>query len=163
MAGGPIDLPLVREVLHDLIQTIATPKRLDEIEAALIHVLKIDADSLRGKNRDRRQSVQRILACYLARRHTSASASEIGGYFGGKSHSTVLAAERKVTSWLNSSTSNANTPPELKFWFQDWKPNFNQDPGRRKCSCEGGLLTGPPLHSGLMFFIEIRGSFTFVE
>lgn len=129
MAGGPIDLPLVREVLHDLIQTIATPKRLDEIEAALIHVLKIDADSLRGKSRDRRQSVQRILACYLARRHTSASASEIGGYFGGKSHSTVLAAERKVTSWLNSSTSNANTPPGIEILVSRLEAKLQSGPG----------------------------------
>jgi chromosomal replication initiator protein len=41
-----------------------------------------------------------MLAMYLARKHTAASYSEVGQYFGGRSHSTVVAAEKKVRKWL---------------------------------------------------------------
>src|SRR5262249_2300390 len=44
----------------------------------------------------------RMLAMFLARKHTSASHSDIGRYFGGRNHSTVVAAEKKVRSWLGT-------------------------------------------------------------
>ena len=39
---------------------------------------------------------------YLSRQYTSSAFSEIGDYFGGRSHSTVIAAQKKVNDWLNS-------------------------------------------------------------
>ena len=41
-----------------------------------------------------------MLAMYLARKHTDSSYSTIGQHFGGRNHSTVIAAERKVENWL---------------------------------------------------------------
>jgi chromosomal replication initiator protein len=41
-----------------------------------------------------------MLAMYLARKHTAASYTEVGQHFGGRSHSTVVAAEKKVRQWL---------------------------------------------------------------
>jgi chromosomal replication initiator protein len=43
-----------------------------------------------------------MLAVYLARKHTSASYAEIGQYFGGRNHSTAVAAEKRVRQWLAS-------------------------------------------------------------
>ena len=37
---------------------------------------------------------------YLALKHTGAAYSEIGRHFGGRNHSTVISAEKKVASWL---------------------------------------------------------------
>ena len=37
---------------------------------------------------------------YLARKHTAAAYSEIGRHFGGRSHSTAVAAEKKIRQWL---------------------------------------------------------------
>ena len=37
---------------------------------------------------------------YLARKHTGVAYSEIGRYFGGRNHSTVISAEKKVLGWL---------------------------------------------------------------
>ena len=42
----------------------------------------------------------RMLAMYLARKHTAAAYSEIGRYFGGRNHSTAVAAEKKIRQWL---------------------------------------------------------------
>ena len=37
---------------------------------------------------------------HLARKHTAASYAEIGAYFGGRNHSTAVAAEKRVRRWL---------------------------------------------------------------
>ena len=42
----------------------------------------------------------RMLAVYLARKHTGATYTEIGQYLGRRSHSTAVAAEKKVREWL---------------------------------------------------------------
>ena len=58
-----------------------------------------------GWNRDARAwsvSHPRMLAVFLARKLTAASYGEIGQYFGGRNHSTAVAAEKKVRQWLQS-------------------------------------------------------------
>ena len=42
---------------------------------------------------------------WLARKHTRAAYSEIGSYFGRRSHSTVISAEKKVATWMASGTA----------------------------------------------------------
>ena len=42
-----------------------------------------------------------MLAMYLARKHTRAAYSEIGGFFGGRNHSTVISAEKRVDALVN--------------------------------------------------------------
>ena len=44
----------------------------------------------------------RMLAVFLARKLTAASYAEIGQYFGGRNHSTAVAAEKKVRQWLQT-------------------------------------------------------------
>ena len=41
-----------------------------------------------------------MLAMFLARKHTRAPLAEIGAYFGRRSHSTVISAQKKVTAWM---------------------------------------------------------------
>ena len=41
-----------------------------------------------------------MLAMFLARKHTQAAFSEIGEFFGGRNHSTVMSAVAKVEDWL---------------------------------------------------------------
>jgi chromosomal replication initiator protein len=41
-----------------------------------------------------------MLAMWLARKHTRAALSEIGHYFGRRSHSTVLSAQKRVDGWM---------------------------------------------------------------
>jgi chromosomal replication initiator protein len=45
-----------------------------------------------------------MLAMYLARKHTRAAFGEIGRHFGDRNHSTVIAAIRRVESWLRDET-----------------------------------------------------------
>ncbi len=43
-----------------------------------------------------------MIAMFLCRKHAGAAYSEIGRHFGGRNHTTVIAAEKKVNKWLNS-------------------------------------------------------------
>ena len=41
-----------------------------------------------------------MLAMWLARKHTRAALSEIGHFFGRRSHSTVISAQKRVDQWM---------------------------------------------------------------
>ena len=55
---------------------------------------------IKSDSRARALAYPRMVAMYLARKHTGAAYSEIGRYFGGRNHSTVISAEKKVLGWL---------------------------------------------------------------
>src|SRR5437868_2638946 len=102
VAGRPIDLALANEALADLLRHAVRVVRLADIDAALCRVLKLETGALQAKQRAWAVSHPRMLAMYLGRKHTAASYSEIGQHFGGRNHSTAVAAEKKVRQWLQA-------------------------------------------------------------
>ncbi len=103
--GEPITPALAAELLADLFQEYARPVRLDDIEKAVCETFGLSPQSLQADARSRHVSHPRMLAMWLARKHTRAALSEIGQYFGHRSHSTVVAAQRRVDDWM---TKGAN-------------------------------------------------------
>jgi chromosomal replication initiator protein len=83
-------------VLRHSVRVVA----LGDVEQAVCAVLGIRGDALRSAKRGWLHSQPRLLAFYLARKHTTASYSEVGKHFGGRSHSTIVAGEKKVRQWL---------------------------------------------------------------
>jgi len=112
--GVPIDLELAREVLGHLTQNTQSPKQLEDIESAITRILGLDWGALRGKSRDKRLTVPRFLASYLARKFTTASATEIGAFLGGRSHSTVLDGDKRIKAWMGPKSGNSDRPPGLE-------------------------------------------------
>jgi chromosomal replication initiator protein len=100
LAGKRLDLDLARAALRDTIRHTAQAVALKDIEKAICRTFDLDAEALRSDSRSRSVSHPRMLAMFLARRHTGASFSEIGRFFGGRNHSTVISAEKKVAAWL---------------------------------------------------------------
>jgi len=70
------------------------------IEQAVCEFCGIQPNELKSSSRQKRISSARMLAMYLSRQYTGSAFSEIGDYFGGRSHSTVIAAEKKVAKWI---------------------------------------------------------------
>ena len=56
--------------------------------------------ALQTDGKSRRVSQPRMLAMWLARKHTRAALSEIGQFFGRRSHSTVISAQKRVEQWM---------------------------------------------------------------
>ena len=96
----PISLPLAEEALGEMIQHNTRVVRLADIEKAVCEVFGLEPQTLQSDGKTRRVSHPRMLAMWLARKHTRAALSEIGAFFGRRSHSTVISAQKRVDQWM---------------------------------------------------------------
>lgn len=94
-----VTLELARRALGELLDQQARVLKLADIERAVCDVLGIEVDTLQSPAKSKRVSQPRMLAMWLARKYTRAGLSEIGSYFGRRSHSTVISAQRKIDNW----------------------------------------------------------------
>lgn len=97
-----IDVPLVREAVAELLRHAVRVVQLPDIDAAVCGVLRLEHGALQSKERAWAVSHPRMVAMFLARKHTAASYSDIGKHFGARNHSTAVAAENKVRRWLDT-------------------------------------------------------------
>ena len=102
-----IDLALAREALGELLRHAVRTVRVADVDTAVCGMLELPSGALQSKQRNWSVSHPRMLAIYLCRKHTAASFGEISKHFGGKSHSTTVAAEKKVRDWLSAGGSFA--------------------------------------------------------
>lgn len=96
-----LDLSTATEALSDLIRQSAPVVGLAEIEAAICSTFELKPQSLRSQSKAKAVAQPRMLAMWLARKHTRSALSEIGDYFGRRAHSTVISAHKKVDSWMS--------------------------------------------------------------
>ncbi|HTQ38703.1 MAG TPA: DnaA/Hda family protein [Pirellulales bacterium] len=101
MLLSPIDRPFAEDALADLLRHAGRPVCLADIEQAVCDVFSLPKESLQSQRRARQVSAARMLAMWLARKYTRAGLSEIGQYFGRRSHSTVISASKRVTDWID--------------------------------------------------------------
>ncbi|MEO1497698.1 MAG: DnaA/Hda family protein [Planctomycetota bacterium] len=101
----PIDEELARRVAAEINQ-LATPRvGIRQIEAAVCDVFGVGPKELRSSKRTKAVTEPRMLAMYLSRKLTGSAWSEIGDHFGKRSHSTAIAAHRRVERLLASGAS----------------------------------------------------------
>jgi chromosomal replication initiator protein len=100
MLGLPITLAMAEEALADLVRSSARSVRLADIERAVCAAFGIAAGTLQSAQRGKKVNHPRMLAMFLARKHTPAPLAEIGSYFGRRSHSTVISAQKAVDEWV---------------------------------------------------------------
>ncbi len=110
LTGKRLDLVLARTALRDTIRHTTQAIGLRDVERAVCQLFQVDPDALRSDSRARALAYPRMLAMYLARKHTSAAYSEIGRFFGDRNHSTVISADKKVQGWLRDEQENAFLP-----------------------------------------------------
>ena len=100
--GVAVPRGLAEEALADLVRASVRSVRLADIERAVCSAFGLETGSLQSSRRAKRVNHPRMLAMFLARKHTPAALTEIGSYFGRRSHSTVIAAHKTVVSWVSS-------------------------------------------------------------
>ncbi|MCA9095322.1 MAG: AAA family ATPase, partial [Planctomycetaceae bacterium] len=101
MTGKRVGITAARQILSDLERDCIKVVKLSDIERVVCDVFGLMQEELRSNKRVRSVSQPRMLAMYLARKHTRSAYSEIGAYFGGRNHSTVITAEKKIATLLN--------------------------------------------------------------
>lgn len=100
-----ITATVVDAALSDIAQQNSRPLRLGDIQKAVCDVFGVEATGLRSDGKSRSLSEPRMLAMWLARKHTRAPWSEIGEFFGRRSHSTVISAHRRVERLMSKQES----------------------------------------------------------
>jgi len=115
----PIDLDLTKEALLDDSFGLSSSSRpsIQTIAEAVTRYYDIRLADLLSKRRHKSISVPRQMCMWLARKHTRYSLEEIGGYFGGRDHTTVLHAVRNIGTRKESDPNIANAVSRIEGAF----------------------------------------------
>jgi chromosomal replication initiator protein len=100
LEGRPIDLEFAKETLKRVIALHQSALSVETVQQAVCKHFNISLSDMRGSRRHRSVSLPRQVAMYLCRKGLRSSFPEIGQQFGGKDHTTALAACRKVEKML---------------------------------------------------------------
>ena len=94
--GKAITIEFTKEALHDLISLQDKLVSIENIQKTVVEYFKIRSSDLISKNRKQSITRPRQIAMCLARELTSHSLPEIGDAFGGRDHTTVINACKRV-------------------------------------------------------------------
>jgi len=92
----PLDLEMARTALGEEPGRTEKQIQIQTIINAVTDFYGVKVTDLQSKRRHRSVALPRQVCMYLARKHTRHSLEEIGGYFGGRDHTTVMHAVRTI-------------------------------------------------------------------
>ena len=95
--GRPLSVDLAREALKDLLGASTGQITVELIQKTVADYYKIKVADMYSKRRPTSIAMPRQVAMYLAKEMTQKSLPEIGELFGGRDHTTVMHAVRKIT------------------------------------------------------------------
>ncbi len=96
LVGRAITLESTQEVLHDLLKASDRRITIEEIQKRVAEHFNIKLAEMSSARRSRQVARPRQIAMYLSKQLTSRSLPEIGRKFGGRDHTTVMHAVKKV-------------------------------------------------------------------
>jgi chromosomal replication initiator protein len=120
LTGQPVTLEMAEREIRDLIRP-QEPKRIkiEEIQRIVARQYNVSRADLLSSRRTANVVRPRQVAMYLAKLLTLRSLPEIGRRFGGRDHTTVLHAVRKIENLVNTDSSLAEEIEILKRQLQD--------------------------------------------
>ena len=101
LQGRPLDKAIAMETFHSMIGEAPSQLEIETVQKAVADHFNLRVSDLKSKKRQRILTLPRQMAMYLARKHTQASYPDIGAKFGGKDHTTVMHACKKIGSEKN--------------------------------------------------------------
>ena len=120
LTGQPVTLEMAEREVRDLIRP-QEPKRIkiEEIQRIVVRQYNVSRGDLLSSRRTAHVVRPRQIAMYLARTLTLTSLPEIGRRFGGRDHTTVLHAVRKIENLVNNDAALAQEIELLKRQLQE--------------------------------------------
>jgi len=113
LTNRPVDIHLTREALRDTVERLSTTITIDDIIKCVMAHFQIKLSDLQSKRRSQSIAQPRQIAMYLARTLTRHSLEEIGGYLGGRDHTTVMHGCDRVRTLAERDPSFAGTVEHL--------------------------------------------------
>ncbi|MEO2030595.1 MAG: chromosomal replication initiator protein DnaA [Planctomycetaceae bacterium] len=101
LRGSRVTTSQARNLLGRLKEECRHLVQINDVERIVCEAFGVSVHDMRSKTRRKAISSPRSIAMYVARRLTKAAWREIGQYFGGRDHSTVVAAAKRVDVWIN--------------------------------------------------------------
>lgn len=95
--GTPITLETIQETLANSKYMLGMRLTVDKIQRAVAEEFKITLDDMASKRRARAVARPRQVAMYLCKKMTKRSLPDIGRRFGGRDHTTVMHAVKRIT------------------------------------------------------------------
>jgi len=108
-----LTLELAKEILKDAGSENSKKITMELIQKKVAEYFDIKPSDMKTKKRTRQVAYPRHVAMYLAREMTDMTLPEIGGYFGGRDHSTVIHAFGKIESDLKKNQNVKNLIQKL--------------------------------------------------
>ena len=102
LRAHPITLDLVKESLADALNPPQTRRVSDQMVLDTVATyFSIDKETLRGRRRDKQTALARQITMYLLREEANLTLASIGQTLGGKDHTTVIHACKRISDQLN--------------------------------------------------------------
>ncbi|MBN1944945.1 MAG: chromosomal replication initiator protein DnaA [Bradymonadales bacterium] len=98
----PLTVNLARTLLREFLQENTRQISVESIQKSICNYYNIKLADLRGTSRQRAFSLPRQIAMYLSKKYTGLSYPQLGEKFGGRDHTTVLAACQKITEIMET-------------------------------------------------------------
>lgn len=114
ITGKPITIPFAKEILKGILEDMDKPVHVEDIQKFVCDYFGIRISDIKSKRRSKALVVPRQIAMYLSKNLCKISLSDIGEKFGGKDHSTVIHALKKVESQLEKDQHLKQTIEEIK-------------------------------------------------
>ena len=105
LVNRALDLSLAREALSDGASQRTSVVTIHDIISVVTRYFSVKLSDLQSKRRTQSIALPRQICMYLARTNTQLSLEEIGGFFGGRDHTTVLYATDKIKRLIEKDKS----------------------------------------------------------
>lgn len=105
LTGAEISLEMAKQELKTVVPEEGSQFTIESIQTAVAKYYHVKMQDLKSTTRSRNVSLPRQIAMYLIRKYTGLGFKEIGHYFGGKDHSTVMHACKKVETEMDTDSA----------------------------------------------------------
>jgi chromosomal replication initiator protein len=120
LTGQPVTLEMAEREMRDLIRPVEPKRvRIEDIQRVVARQYNVSRADLLSSRRTANVVRPRLVAMYLAKILTLRSLPEIGRRFGGRDHTTVLHAVRKIEALAGNDSALAEEIESLKRQLQD--------------------------------------------
>lgn len=114
LTSTPVSIEMARDVLKDILVERNKELTVEEILKRVSSHFNIKISDIKSPKRLKAVVLPRQIAMYLSRQLTSSSYPEIGDRFGGKDHSTIIHAIRKIEKLMEEDFQLSSTIENLK-------------------------------------------------
>ncbi len=115
----PLTLELAQDALKNIVASSPVGLTIESVQREVATYFSVKLADLKGPKRHRAVAHPRAVAMYLARKLTAMSYPEIGSRFGGKDHSTVISAVRKIDKLVKEDVAQRSIVNTLESHLRD--------------------------------------------